>query len=79
MTHLCLNQTEPKMISHATLATIAAKVPDASTDTEDASAKAQLAISSELGLILIGIALLGAGSYMFVAKLCKSLASGGND
>lgn len=46
---------------------------------EDETAKAQLAINSELSLVLLGLALLGAGSYMFLSKLCKTLASSGND
>lgn len=48
-----------------------------SAATEDEAATAQLAISSDVGLILLGVGLLLMSSYVFVAKLCKSLASSG--
>ncbi|EDY80857.1 hypothetical protein VDG1235_474 [Verrucomicrobiia bacterium DG1235] len=37
------------------------------------------AISGELGLILLGTALLSYGAYVFVLRLCKSLASNANE
>ncbi|MBD5782596.1 hypothetical protein IEN85_24075 [Pelagicoccus sp. NFK12] len=38
----------------------------------------QLAGSADLALIVLGVLLLGVSSYMFLLKLCKSLATSGN-
>lgn len=39
----------------------------------------QLPINADLGLIGLGLVLLGLGSFVFIARLCKTLTSGGND
>ena len=38
----------------------------------------QLANSADLGLIALGLLLLGASGYLFLLKVCKSLARSGN-
>ncbi|MDQ8183003.1 hypothetical protein [Pelagicoccus sp. SDUM812005] len=52
-------------------------VPTQETPASNAST-AQLAISADLGLIVLGLLLLGVSGYMFLLKLCKALASSGN-
>ncbi len=46
--------------------------------TDATSSNAQLAISADLGLIALGLVLLGTSCYMFMVKICKTLASSGN-
>jgi len=47
--------------------------------SEDKANEASLAFSSEVGLILLGVALLASGGYVFLVKLCKSFASRGSE
>ncbi len=45
---------------------------------DEPATNAQLAISGDLGLIGLGLLLLGTSGYLFLMKLCKSLATSGN-
>ncbi len=44
----------------------------------ESASNAQLAFSGEIGLIVLGAALLGMSGYLFLLKLCKTLARSGN-
>lgn len=47
--------------------------------SDKTESNAQLAISGDLGLIVLGTILLGISGYLFVVKLCKRLTSCGNN
>ncbi|MBK1879525.1 hypothetical protein [Pelagicoccus mobilis] len=53
---------------------IAAQLSD-----EAESSDVGLAISGEVGFIILGTLLLAVGSYVLIAKLCRSLASSGSE
>ena len=48
------------------------------TNVAEGTETTQASISGELGIIALGVILLGIGSFMFLVKLCKSLASSAN-